>query len=276
MIFERESHYGSPDPSRPIAVLYAGREQCAPAHRWEGVRDHHLLHYVTSGAGYVWRRGRRENLYPGGCFFFGPTDRLRYQADGDRPWAYMWVGFTGTHAESLFAEYMGATGSEVAQLPLDDSLRRNMTGILDALRRRAAGSTIRAAGLLEIFVGSVMDLAVGEKLGIRESVDPVSAAAEFIDLNFQRKIQVTDVATRVGVDRSHLSRLFRGRRGVTIQEYMISRRMDRARDLLGQTALPVRAVAASVGYDSYGSFERRFAERVGMPPTAWRELSRCG
>jgi transcriptional regulator GlxA family with amidase domain len=57
---------------------------------------------------------------------------------------------------------------------------------------------------------------------------------------------------------------------------MISRRMNRARDLLGQTALPVHAVAASVGYDSYVSFERRFAERVGMPPTAWRELSRRG
>ncbi|MBU8913184.1 MAG: AraC family transcriptional regulator [Spirochaetales bacterium] len=274
MIIEQENHYGSPDPSRPVTVLYAGSEQCAPAHRWEGVRDHYLLHYVTSGTGYVWRRGRRESLYPGGCFFFGPMERLRYEADGNRPWAYMWVGFAGTHAASLFGEYVRVTGSEVAQLPLLDCLRQHLVGILDALRRRTGGSTTRAAGLLEVFVGSAIDLAVGGKPGARETVDPISAAVEFIDLNFQRRMRVADVATRVGVDRSHLSRLFHRRRGVTIQEYMITRRMNRARDLLRQTTLPMRAVAASVGYDSYVSFERRFADRVGMPPTAWREQSR--
>jgi len=263
-----KDYYGYPEIHRSVTVLYAGREQCAPGHSWEGVRDHHLVHYVISGRGYAWISGRPVALEAGGCFFFGPSDRLRYQADWNQPWTYAWIGFTGRDAPALMREYLDASRSPVIQLPVNNGTVNLITAIFEALKRRATGSATQASGLLQAVVGSLIT-DVSERLhGPVLQTDYVAAAASFMDLNFQRNIRVRDVATRIGIDRSHLSRLFRATRGITIRDYLIERRMRRAKELLEQTTLPIRAVASSVGYDNYVAFERRFAANARMSPTA--------
>jgi AraC-like DNA-binding protein len=228
------------------------------------------LHYVVSGKGYVWVRGKAIALRAGGCFFFAPGEPMHYQAEWDEPWTYRWAAFTGTHAEQILDEFVSATDASVIQFSPNLQIVAHFDTLLTTLGNWTDGSALIATGLLQTAIGALIaDAPTGTRRGAHP-VDYVGAAAEFIDLNFQRSIQVSDVAQRVGIDRSHLSRLFRAARGGTVRDYLIERRIGRARELLVETTLSIQAVASSVGYDSYVVFQRRFAERVGMTPTAWR------
>jgi AraC-like DNA-binding protein len=55
-----------------------------------------------------------------------------------------------------------------------------------------------------------------------------------------------------------------------LHELVIARRVDRVRLLLAETDLPLRAIAAEVGYASEFYLSRQFRERTGMSPREFR------
>lgn len=53
-----------------------------------------------------------------------------------------------------------------------------------------------------------------------------------------------------------------------MRELITDARLAHAMSLLYTTRLPLKTVAARVGYRSLGSFNKRFAERYGLEPAA--------
>lgn len=78
------------------------------------------------------------------------------------------------------------------------------------------------------------------------------------------------LAREAGMSRTAFARRFREMVGMTPMQYLALWRMQKARELLGQTALTVEAVAARVGYTSLPAFSRAFKQWVGEPPGQFR------
>ncbi|MEV0291156.1 AraC family transcriptional regulator [Kribbella sp. NPDC050820] len=67
------------------------------------------------------------------------------------------------------------------------------------------------------------------------------------------------------------SRLFRAETGRTFRAYCVAARIERARELLTETALNVTEVAQALGYNDYRLFARQFEQHnQGCPPSRWR------
>lgn len=58
---------------------------------------------------------------------------------------------------------------------------------------------------------------------------------------------------------------------MTFREFMSQLRLNRAKDLLRETDLPVIDVAAETGWRSLAHFTSTFGRRVGMTPSRYRE-----
>lgn len=78
------------------------------------------------------------------------------------------------------------------------------------------------------------------------------------------------VAARVFITASHLRRVFKNRTGVTLQDYVLRTRMERARALLQEPGSRVHTVAAKVGYDSSSYFCLVFKRFFGVTPGDFR------
>ena len=65
----------------------------------------------------------------------------------------------------------------------------------------------------------------------------------------------------------HFVRLFKATYGITPMEYVSTRRIERAQDLLRATNLTVTEVCFAVGFSSLGSFSSRFKSLVGETPS---------
>jgi transcriptional regulator GlxA family with amidase domain len=70
--------------------------------------------------------------------------------------------------------------------------------------------------------------------------------------------------------RSHFSRVFKERLGVSPQEYIIGARIDLAKQLLRETFLPVGEVGLHAGYQDPFRFAKQFRQRTGQSPSQYR------
>jgi len=101
-------------------------------------------------------------------------------------------------------------------------------------------------------------------------------ARDHIDREYFRPLDVPEMAQQALMSPSHFARKFRAAYGETPYSYLMTRRIERAQDLLRQGDMSVTDVCLAVGCTSLGSFSSRFTEIVGMTPTAFRSLDHSG
>ncbi len=97
-------------------------------------------------------------------------------------------------------------------------------------------------------------------------------AARQIDSAVQhgQDLYIPAVAARLGVTDRHLRRVFQAAHGVTPLDYLSTRRLLLAKQLLTDTALPVTEIAHASGFASLRRFNAAFQTRYRMSPTALR------
>jgi len=87
-------------------------------------------------------------------------------------------------------------------------------------------------------------------------------------------LDVPTLAQRAHASTAHFSRCFKETFGETPHQYLQTRRIERAQELLRLTELTVSEVCLAVGYTSLGSFSATFKRTVGLAPSVWREQVR--
>ena len=76
-------------------------------------------------------------------------------------------------------------------------------------------------------------------------------------------LSAAEVAEYAGIDKSHLSRYFKANIHMSYIDYLTHLRLEKARELLENTDLPVTEIVAQVGYSDHSSFRRKFKAVYG-------------
>ena len=98
----------------------------------------------------------------------------------------------------------------------------------------------------------------------------VRQALRLIEQRLGGAIRVAELAAEVGLSQNHLTRLFRAAIGNTILGYVRRRRVERARHLLTQTTLPIKAIAAEVNFSDLHQFNKAIRRELGVSPRECR------
>lgn len=93
------------------------------------------------------------------------------------------------------------------------------------------------------------------------------AACDYLLEHLHRPLSRKDVARHLGVHPNHLSRLFAEFGPGTFGEFLLDRRLERARLLLADPRLDIAEVARLSGFASANYFTRVFRARTGRTPT---------
>jgi AraC family transcriptional regulator of adaptative response / DNA-3-methyladenine glycosylase II len=95
-------------------------------------------------------------------------------------------------------------------------------------------------------------------------------AAALLDAGVGGEGSVAGLAQRLGISDRHLRRIFQAEHGVTPLQYVQTRRLLLAKQLLTDTALPITEVALASGWRSLRRFNAAFAERYRLSPSRLR------
>ena len=107
----------------------------------------------------------------------------------------------------------------------------------------------------------------GEPVATTGKHEPCARAARAIlEERFNENWTLKRLAHEVGCNRTVLEDAFKRLTGETIHPFLVERRMEVAKRLLGQADTKVSQVHADVGYRSRSAFYRRFTQLTGVRP----------
>lgn len=98
-------------------------------------------------------------------------------------------------------------------------------------------------------------------------------AVEFLHAHYLESVSLTDLAARLEVDPSHLTRTFREHFDCTMSEYVRGLRVEHARRELLGTSKALSDIAYSTGFADQAHFSRVFKQHTGVSPGAYRRTA---
>jgi AraC family transcriptional activator FtrA len=93
--------------------------------------------------------------------------------------------------------------------------------------------------------------------------------------HLDQDLRIEVLASRAAMSPRTLVRRFRAELGISPRRWVLAHRIDRARQLLEESDLPVEHVAAAVGFSSAGSLRPHFREATGLTPSEYRDRFGC-
>jgi AraC-like DNA-binding protein len=96
-------------------------------------------------------------------------------------------------------------------------------------------------------------------------------AKDLIDREYAGQLDVPALARAAHASTAHFSRSFKRAFGETPHQYLLRRRIERAKELLRGAEMSVTEVSLEVGFRSLGSFSATFRELVGTSPSEYAD-----
>jgi AraC family transcriptional regulator, regulatory protein of adaptative response / methylated-DNA-[protein]-cysteine methyltransferase len=98
----------------------------------------------------------------------------------------------------------------------------------------------------------------------------VARGMRLIQEGFLDNASVANLANNLGIGPRHLLRLFLHHAGATPSEVAATRRVQAAKRLIDETAIPLSEIAFAAGFRSIRRFNDAFRGTYGRPPSAFR------
>lgn len=251
---------------------FCGISKTLPFHSFgPAIRQNYILHIVMEGKGTYQVKNQHYQLKKGDVFLIRPGDSTFYLADGEEPWMYCWLSFSGAAAEEII--HRSLFGADQYTMVSSD-IQKYINVILDCLpyKEETAANELHLIEMTYRFLAVLLEDGGKIHLGDNKKYSPLAVAAvEYIEGHYAKELTVEGIAQHLAVNRSHLSRVFRNHMEISIKEYILGVRINRAAFLLSSTEDSVEKIAEKVGFNSLVVFSRMFKKLTGETATAYRK-----
>ena len=99
---------------------------------------------------------------------------------------------------------------------------------------------------------------------------PLQRVREYVEQNLSEPISLREAAGAAGLEEKYFSAFFHRKTGVCFRDWLAGRRISRAIEILTQRDDTITNVAASVGFQDLGTFERSFKRLTGLTPREFK------
>ncbi len=136
------------------------------------------------------------------------------------------------------------------------------------------GKTV-VKGLLSVLLSGMMPAYSGGEFEEREdrlsSYQVCRKLLAYVDENITQDLSLKSIAKTLNKVHCYVSSVFSKNFNMTLNHYIGAKRIAMAKTMLISTLKPMSEIAYECGFSSVRSFNRRFKELEGMPPTQYRE-----
>ncbi|GAA3445849.1 helix-turn-helix domain-containing protein [Planomonospora venezuelensis] len=227
------------------------------------VLDNHVAVLVTEGSGWFSHAGgpRAEVRTPAVLWLFPGVPH--HYAPHDPGWTEWFVDFTGPAVAAYTDLGFIDPGEPVVPLGDAEAARHAIARIVGACRRGSPYLEVETSAMVHEVLVALRRARAGED----RHGEPV---LERLARDACLPVSVAEHARRLDMPVTDLRRVVRRLAGCTPKDYLLTARLNRAKELLATADLPVASIARRVGYDDPAYFTRVFTRRVGLPPSGFR------
>ena len=266
--YELDSHHFD------LNIDHYGAETCDKNYSFgPSIRDNYVLHFIVSGKGTFSIDGQTTSLKAGDLFLL-PKDKLTfYQADGQDPWSYIWVGFNGSRVESLLRQSQ-LLDTYYLHSHIESPILDIMQAITHLSDHKPGPTTeLLLIGELHKLLAAILEEfpTVNQDSANQLTKAYVQQALKIIHSQYNIPLKVTDLAQQLSLSRSYLYKIFKKETGYALKDYILQVKMNRSCQLLQNTDLSITEISFSVGYTDPLQFSTAFKHTFHMSPTDYRK-----
>ena len=193
------------------------------------VRDNYVLHFIVDGKGTFKIDGTTTELKTGDMFILPKGKVTFYQADSKHPWTYLWVGFSGSKAESILNKtqllehyfcHSTLNSKILDQLVKLTQFRDQKLDDITELQLIAELYKLLAF-LIEEFPSKAMS---DSSILIQNYI---KQAKKIIHTQYGNPLKISEIAKKLNLNRSYLYKIFKEETDYSLKDYLIQIRMEK-------------------------------------------------
>nr|WP_253896511.1 AraC family transcriptional regulator [Streptococcus gallolyticus] len=237
------------------------------------IRDNFVLHFIVDGKGKFTIDGKTTELGVGDMFILPKGKVTFYQADKTQPWTYLWVGFSGSKAESILSKtqlldhyfYHSSLESKVLDQIVTVTQFRNQK--LDEVTELQLIAELYK--LLAYLIEEAPSKAATDTS--RLILNYIRQTKKIIHSQYGTSLKVGEIADQLNLNRSYLYKIFKEETGYSIKDYIVQVRMEKSADLLTNTTFHISEIANAVGFTDSLAFSKAFKKYFNQSPSNYRK-----
>jgi len=185
---------------------------------------------------------------------------------------------------SLLAEVSGWRGFQAPSLRRVLNARDGLLAHLMLSLREALRETRRVSGPFGEYLARALAFHLTSYLAphgrppevrVGLSLSRVRRITEFVDHHLEAPLSLQQLAHLANLSVFHFARSFEESTGLSPHQYVLRRRIDRAKQLLAGSSLSLAEIAVRCGFSHQSHFTKAFHQISGVTPTRWREPARA-
>jgi AraC-like DNA-binding protein len=246
-------------PALDLVLLSVTETQVAPG--WAAAEDelsNYELTVIVRGTQCTIREDGEASSGPVEALLFRPGMRRQERNKGEVDLHRLRIGFTWRTAPSEIPETVQDTCGRLHEIA---------SWLVAERDAQFPNVSDYRHSLLRALVGEYLRLSVVAASRIEEKT------RTYMLRHLGEPITLEDLATNIGMSRYYFCRVYKEVAGHTPMEHLRALRLERAKDLIRSTALPLKAIAPEVGFGSAQHLCRLLHDRFGV---GVRELRGAG
>ena len=229
------------------------------------LREAYIVECNESGYGSIIINGREFPVKPRNCYILLPGQITTYTADKIDPRKGVYCTLGGLRVGQILAEAGINSENPFVHPDVFDEITSAVYKMIAMQADTDRGAELRrVACIYEILA------AVKRRSAVSDSELFVEKALGIFETEYDKKITVSDIAARIGFDRSYFSTFFKERLGISPYSYLTSLRVTKAGHLLENSDYSVSDIAECVGLDPV-NFSRIFKRVTGKSPLDYKK-----
>lgn len=237
------------------------------------LRDYNVIRYCTSGEGVLTLNGKTYNISQGQCYVLLSGDVATECACPGSSFSIAFVTLIGIKAPSYLAQMGISSQQPLFPWESNEAFLQEMTDIIDAVGTPPPNTEFLRCSLAYGLIHNLQKMLISAvPLTDSEHMQEqyITAALRFMELNYTRKISVSDIASHIGINRSYFYSLFKQHTGLSPQEHLTRLRISKACDLFAFPHSTVVNVANALGLET-SVFFRHFKRITGKTPSEYKQ-----
>lgn len=251
-------------PQAPLRVELCGISYCDGSYRIRRRNSRFtVFEYITRGKGTLEIGDRVFVPEKGDVYFVTEGSDHEYRADPVDPWTKIWFNTSGPLPLTLLDTYGLHGVHHVPNVGAENIFRE----AYEACREDPAlAEQIVAIALHRIIVELAAAFRSRQESTFRQSQE----LRDHLDRCVSDTPGLAEMARIMGCSPSQTIRVFKRDWGLTPYQYLIDRKLQKARTLLNGSAKSIKEISFELGFNSEYHFSALFKQKIGMSPKAFR------
>ena len=229
--------------------------------------DSYLFFIVIDGNGELNYKNSNYKLIKGSCVFIDCNNKYSHTSDN---WTIKWVHFNGNNISAIYNKYLSRNGLNI----FSSKQFNKYQSLLDEIQVIAKSNNyMRDMNInekLTSLLSQIMSETVYEKKDNTKHIYDISSIKNYIDDNYLKDISLDNLSNKFFINKFYLTRLFKSTYGITINKYILNKKITKAKELLRFSDLNIEDISIECGINDPNYFSRVFKQIEGISPKKYK------